>query len=520
MNFGPNPGSAVDAVAIQEDGKIVIAGRFQTLSGSPSPYVARLLADGTLDPEFTPLTGNWGQAAEVFTVAVRANGSILLGGDFSRVNGTPHQNFVQLLTDGEVDPDWVAGGPNGIVYDVALIGRGGIPMIAGTFTNYNNQTQHYVARLLSNGNLDPVFNPVPGPDAFVNAVVAQPDGKVIIGGDFNKVNGVSHAKLARLFTDGTLDTNYTAFADGTVASLALQPDTNLVIGGVFTKVNNHVRYGIARLKSTGVLDDSFKATPGITGEIFPGVPATVKSIAVQPDGKILIAGRFTNVNGIPQNSLARLNTDGTVDTRFIASGSGGVFPQVNSVVIQTNGQVLVAGEFTTMNGTNRLRVARLNGGDAMPPHIIVQPQNTNAPFGDPLTLNVGADGTIPLGYQWRRNGINLRGQRDSTLTFGSATFDLAGNYTVVVTNLGGSVTSQVAVVSISPSALTILGHKDGSNFTVQAQTYIGKNYTLEAKTNLVLPNWSTVVVLPGNNNIRSFTDTNSAPAKFFRIRID
>ncbi len=87
------------------------------------------------------------------------------------------------------------------------------------------------------------------------------------------------------------------------------------------------------------------------------------SVAVQSDGKVLIGGTFTTYNGTSRGYVARLNSDGSLDTAF-ATGAG-ANSQVNSVAVQSDGKILIGGDFTTYNGTSRVRVARLNSDGSL-----------------------------------------------------------------------------------------------------------------------------------------------------------
>ena len=135
--------------------------------------------------------------------------------------------------------------------------------------------------------MDTGFNPIiSGGTSTVYASAVQPDGKIIIGGNFSTVNGVSRNNLARLNTDGTLDLNFMNGEVGPnteVRAIALQPDGRILIGGAFTTVNGISRGRLARLESDGSLQGSF-----LSGQL--GVNTGVLSIALQKDGRIVIAG--------------------------------------------------------------------------------------------------------------------------------------------------------------------------------------------------------------------------------------
>ena len=142
----------------------------------------------------------------------------------------------------------------------------------------------------------------PNANGTVRIVVVQPDGKVLIGGDFTKVspNGgatVTRNHIARLNPDGTLDTAFDPDANDAVYAIAVQADGKILAGGKFNTIGGQPRNRIARLDATTGLADAFD--PDAENEVF--------SIAVQADGKILVGGRFNDIGGQPRNRIARLD---------------------------------------------------------------------------------------------------------------------------------------------------------------------------------------------------------------------
>src|SRR5262249_6012375 len=149
-----------------------------------------------------------------------------------------------------------------------------------------------------------------GANDAVFSVAIQSDAKVLIGGYFTKVNGVNRNRIARLNANGTLDTSFQnglAGADSGVYSIAVQTDGKLVIGGLFTTVNGVSRHQIARLNQNGTLDTEF-----LRG--LSGADSTVVSVALRRDGRVLIGGFFTKVNDVNRGPVAQLNGDGTLDS--------------------------------------------------------------------------------------------------------------------------------------------------------------------------------------------------------------
>jgi uncharacterized delta-60 repeat protein len=211
-----------------------------------------------------------------------------------------------------------------------------------------------VARLNANGSLDTTFGNIVV-NNFVYSVAVQSDGKVLIGGDFTSVGGTTRNRIARLNANGTHDTTFAsglAGANATVRSVTYQSDGKVLIAGNFTLVNGTARNRIAQLNANGSLDTMF--ANGVAG-----ADALVRAVARQSDGKLIIAGSFTSVNGVTRNRIARLNADGTLDPTF-GNGLAGANNNVHSVAVQGNGQILIGGMFDSVNGTARKAIARLN----------------------------------------------------------------------------------------------------------------------------------------------------------------
>ncbi len=288
------------------------------------------------------------------------------------------QAFAQ---EGGVDPSFGVG-QSGVDSTLQVIARqsDGRLLIGGNFDTVNGVSRIRIARLNVNGTLDTSFGAgQSGASDFVNAIAVQPDGRIVIAGNFTIVNGVDRRFIARLNANGSLDTtfgNNLPFLNNRVFSMALQSNGKILIGGTFNTVNNVAPGGIIRLNSDGTLDTTFDA--GLNLGTFSGTFA----IAVQSDGRILIGGEFTGVNGVARGSVARLNADGSVDTTF-GNGlnvSGNQFPDVRDIVIQPDGRILIAGGFNSVNGVARNAVARLNANGTL-----------DTTFGNGLS---GASGTV------------------------------------------------------------------------------------------------------------------------------
>ena len=357
-----NPGgvgasSGVNAIAVQPNGKIIIAGAFSSYNGdsAASNNIARLNADGTLDATFN--NGGAGTDGAVIAVAVQPDGKVLIGGFFNTYNGSTASgaNITRLNPNGTRDTtfNYQGSGANNILYSIALQPDGKI-IIAGEFTDYNGDAaaSDYVTRLNTNGTLDTTFNPGgAGPNGAVRAVAVRPDGKIVIGGEFTSYNGNAALSdcVARLNADGTRDASFNPGglgADNGVRALALQPDGRVVIGGHFTTYNGDPSASdrVARINANGTLDTTFNYGGA-------GADLTVYAVAAQVDGKVVIGGDFTSYNddSAVADHIVRLGKDGTLDPTFNPGGAGtnGV---VHAAAVQADGRVVIGGDFTSYNG--------------------------------------------------------------------------------------------------------------------------------------------------------------------------
>ncbi len=352
-------GTAADsniwAAAIKSDGKIIIGGDFTSYDGTSRNRFARLNSDGSLDTACVSCTG----ANEVVrSTNIQSNGKIIIGGYFTFFNGTAINRIARLNSDGSLDASFDPGsGPDAGVTTTALQSDGKI-IIGGNFEEFNGIPVFRIARLNTDGSLDITFTPDTGANKIIYAAAIQSDGKILIGGEFDSVSGAARSRIARLNSDGSLDATFDpgAGTDGYINTICVQNDGKIIIGGMFTTYNGTSRNNVARLNSDGSLDVTFD--PGT------GANSVLRSAAIQSDGKIIIGGSFTSYNGITINRLARLNSDGSLDASFNTSGAGANI-SVYTITIQSNGKIYVAGGFTTFNGTTRNRIARLNSNGTL-----------------------------------------------------------------------------------------------------------------------------------------------------------
>jgi uncharacterized delta-60 repeat protein/uncharacterized repeat protein (TIGR01451 family) len=389
QNPFPGANAAIFALAVQPDQSVVIGGAFTSYNAFLRNRIARVNFDGTIDESFNP--GN-GADGLVTSLALQSDGMILMGGDFLSVNGVNRYRVARLNTLGGVDATFNPGvGVDDTVWSLALSTNGSI-VIGGQFADVNNYSRDHVARLDAKGNVDLTFDTSNlGLDGTVWAVSPQSDGKVVIGGDFTVVGGLSRSRVARLNADGSPDTTFNPGlgANNTVYTVLVQGDGNILVGGAFTQFHTALHHGLTRLLSSGALDPSF--SPGSSAN------DVVYSVFFSPtESRIYVGGMFTAFNSTRRVGLARLFLDGTVDTSFLDTAynqfAGLINPLFNpdlyphnvvyalgqeSVIVNSNAvqDLVIGGSFDLVGGgggtrratDHRENLALLRGGSTIGP---------------------------------------------------------------------------------------------------------------------------------------------------------
>jgi len=447
-------GSAVRALVLQPDGKVLVGGQFGSFNGQNIRGLVRLSSTGAIETAFAPTTNY-----STNTIALQSDGKIFIGRDNSfqgvepvnrlNANGTIDATFV--ATESQVNAiNSIAVSQDGKVYEAGQMYING-----SSFTN-----RRALLRLTPTGSIDQTFDPFvvfPSLSAGISNVVAQPDGKVLVAGQFGDANRIARSGLTRFNADGSLDTTFTAPAtiiDGSINTIVLQSDGKILVGSSLPTAGAD---RLMRLNADGSRDTSFNVVIGDSGD-------AVKYIALQPDGKILVAGTFTVIGGQTRNShFARLNANGTVDA-FDPVFTG----FVSSLLVQPNGKFVIGGNFSTVNGVNRGTSARFNADGTLDPTFA----NTDFGFSIANYVAILPDGKFLL----TNPGTLVRFNADNTpdTTFFSTPFRVTGN-----TN--GSINS----VAVQANGKILVGGQfdfiTGTNFPVR------KNYArLEADGSLDL----------------------------------
>lgn len=549
-SFKPGSGNSagfdfdVLAVALQSDGKIIAGGAFTQDGHTSRNGIARLNPDGTLDTGFDPGTG---ANNTVQALALQPDGKVVIAGRFTVVNGAAHNYVARLNANGSVD-----GSFNPQASDLAVavaVQPDGRILLGGAFTTISGVPCNYVARLNTDGSVDSGFNPTTIADnttfkPSLQSLALQSDGKVVIGGQFTDVGGVSRNRIARLNTDGSLDATFDPGigANKTVNSLAMQADGKIIAGGDFTNIVGSTRFYVARLNTNGSVDTTFN--PGI-GLSFGGVI----TVATEADGRIFVGGDFAAVDGVGRNDIARLNANGSLDTTF-DPGTGPAtpneVPRVRAIAVQPDGKAVVGGGFITFNGVKLNFIARLSGDqggtvefagtsysvDEAGGSASVAVQRTGSTLGSVSVNYVTGDGTATAGADYTaRAGALVFGPGETNQLINIPILPDAlveGNETVTLTLgnpvggviLGAQKTATLTIIdntnSIPPvfTAIAPAG-PDQVRLTLSGQS--GRTYVLQTTTNF--PNWISIQTNSPTSNVFDLFDSGVATMRqrFYRV---
>ena len=428
----------------------------------------------------------------VLSLGQQSSGDLIVGGNFTVVSGAVENYLARLLPNGLLDTTFLnnLAGANAAIQTVAVQTDNQI-LIGGSFTSFDGQHLNRIARINTDGTVDSTFIPGSGADSSVNAICETFIGGnryIYVGGAFGNFGFSPSPGLVRLNTGGVVDPSFVTGVgfDGPVKSVVAyatnSPLAGLVlVGGQFAHYNGISVTNLVRLTQSGSLDTNF------VNNIGSGPAGPVQTILIQPDGNILVGGSFTNFNGVAVNNLVRLNSGGTLDTNFVANIGSGADGTVEALTLQQDFRIVVSGQFATFNGVTRHHVTRLMFNGVTDPTIN---------FGD------GANGDIDTVLVQPSNGFIVLGG-------GFTQYD-DQTYNNLVRIYGGSVTGSGAIefttanFSVNENGgdavvtLRRTGGTSGTNISVQFMTSAG---TAMPGTNY--SNVATTVVFPPGETLES-----------------
>ena len=371
--------SVAKSVAIQSNGKIVVAGYSY---GPDSPYVfavARFDPDGSLDTSFSnngKVRTLIGRSSVADAVAIQDDGKIVVAGRATNPRGEVFA-LARYHADGSLDRSFALDGtrkisfggsfPTDIAQGVAIDPGGKIVVVGGS--DDGGGLDFALARFRTDGALDRSFGSGGkvttslGPlDDLASSIAIQPGGEIVVAGSSRRRATIVMA-LARYDTHGALDTSFDADGKQTASvrfsssgsSLAIQGDGRIVVAGSSRAASrSNTSFALARFRIDGSLDDDFSTNGKRT--IGVGASSGAEAVAIQRDGKIVVAGSAEIASEV-DFALVRFRSDGSADPSFSQDGattvSIGPDDYGYSLAIQPDTRIVVAGDAATHIGLAR-----------------------------------------------------------------------------------------------------------------------------------------------------------------------
>lgn len=330
-----------NGIRIQADGRLIVFGNFDTVFGAPRNNIARLHLDGSTDTSFDCFPGS-----DVKALAIQANGKVLLAGSFASINGITAKYFARVDTSGFVDSSFAGSSSSSNISALTSLATGK-HFATGSFTSISGVARKYLARMNENGSVDTTFDPGISASTSSPLVFPQPDGKVIVVGSFTSFANTTRWKTARLNADGALDSTFTVEAgsgSGLVNAVLALPDGNLLVGGTFTAFGAGSRSYLVQLKGDGNAN-------------VPSVPQNLTGTALSASSILLNwnqlpdeyswkierspvgAGAWQQIAELEWDVTSftdtQLSTDTSFDYRIRAWNSAGDSPYSNTAIVRT-----------------------------------------------------------------------------------------------------------------------------------------------------------------------------------------
>jgi uncharacterized delta-60 repeat protein len=494
--------TAVKGLIAAPDGSLYFAPNVTVdFRGYPSlkqGNIVKIKTDGSIDTTYINNQGIGATSTTATGIIIQnlyldANSRVVAVGSFKSFGTATSSGITRLNTDGTLDTAFASntgsGLSSGVIVKVVPVGNK--IMAVGTFSSstFNGVTVRRLLLLNDDGTINADFSNTASSSisGFLNTssndFIPYSDTQVLIGGIFSSYNGTATGRIARINIDGTLDVAFnTALGTGfntSVTALGKLSDGRIIVGGVFTALNGTSTPNIVKLNTDGSLNSAFVTNVGTGPNISSGLV-----ISIQSDDKIVIGGSFTSFNGVnTPNTIVRLNSDGTIDSTFTDGlGLGYTGPTVNMISLKrfSDNRLAVYGNYQQYNNTPVYGPHILE--TSIPPAVASFALATSSDSGqysdDKITQNTtvtfGGSGTPAAVMYLEENGD----------TVGTTTVDVNGDWSATVTLSEGS-KSILAFQTLSVLNTATSSDSETISLTIDA-TAPGINGLRVAHTNNIL----------------------------------
>ena len=328
--FAAQINGTVHALSVDRSGRIVVGGEFSEINGTTRHNIGRVESSGAIDSNFTVSADG-----AVLAIARDAQGSTYIAGAFN----SPERHLARIDSNGQLSPLSIGSSTSSRV-DCLAIAADGSAVVGGPFRRFDGVPSVYVGKVNGAGAIDSTFSSSLAAtlsiEAGADAIAVQPDGKVLVGGNLSTAGGVAY--LVRLNADGSIDSTFNGDHGPLLYTKAINVLENgqILVAGV---ANSSGEGFVRRLNADGSVDVSFPESN------FKG---SVEAIAIDSEGGVLVGGSFSG-------GLAHLHADGTSDSTWNISTDG----PVKALAVGSDNTVVVGGAFTTIGQHAQLSIARI-----------------------------------------------------------------------------------------------------------------------------------------------------------------
>jgi uncharacterized delta-60 repeat protein len=425
----------IKTLAVADDDKIYLGGKFKI--SESRQYITRLNADGTMDGSFFPkkfytMAYENGTYSGVFALLPQSGGKVIVAGNFRKYGDSWVGGIIRLNNDGNMDPTFLGRAStmrygSGEIIQHLRVDHDGNIIAGGRIKLYNEISANNIVKFsATDGEVNMSFrNICKGFDKAPNKVVVQPDGKMLVSGEFSSYNGITRDRIIRLNADGSVDESFKADAylytspTSYPFDIHLQQDGKIVLsteGVIYTTYYAAFGGAIIRLNQNGSLDTSFFSLIG--NDI--GVEGIARQFIVKEDGKIIVPNMYRhNTTTMLNRDIITLDSDGNIDNTISYQKP---YSSINKIKLLSDNKILIIGNNTGNN--DKTGLGRILPNGQIDPSFVMAPS-----FKYNIDFFPTSDGKI-LGLESTANMHSIsRYNNDGTVdnSFTSPTYPITGS---------------------------------------------------------------------------------------------